>query len=655
MTIADNYEPIKQETNGVTTQFSFDFYALNDAYIKVLLEVDGEQSLIDPTDYEVTFTENGGLVNFYDAPAGNAYIIITRDTPREQETPFATSSGFPAKTVEGRLDKLTAMVQEIQDDVNRSAKVPVGTNISPNLPVPDDGKALVWDGTELSNSDETLQSIADKATGAYSYAQEAKGYRDEAIASADLAEKWAIKTDGPVANDEYSAKYHAQASASSATASAASAEQAAQSAAISNPPPLLWHFWADHLLNDIRYLRADTFSWQDGGVYKAAYDHLLKDVGYVRYMIPDDDLNIKFYRSPSEDTEMYAWTNQFSTLYTESEYPQNGDDFYYHNQVMGTVLSTGIELGPDAVSPTTETVGSYTITYYPCADGHKVVLANQESTVSNIYNESGVAWYYILDLVNHKFKLPRTKYDFVGLRDTVGEYVPETLPNFNLASKETNTVQGGSAPAGSLVYGANNGGGIAAGGSNFGLTAPMGLNVGTLLSKGTTFGADNSAYQDDAPVQQRATQMYLYFYVGNYTQSATEQTAGLNAELFNGKADVDLSNVSAGIDFVVEWQNPTAENNYTWYRLYKSGWVEQGGITNVGNDESSYTMTFTKTMADINYFASYQRYNSGTGTIADGYTGDVTICSYSTTSFSISRGFNGPIRWEVKGMSAQGA
>ena len=30
-------------------------------------------------------------------------------------------------------------------------------------------------------------------------------------------------------------------------------------------------------------------------------------------------------------------------------------------------------------------------------------------------------------------------------------------------------------------------------------------------------------------------------------------------------------------DFVIESQLPTAENNYTWYRKYKSGWVEQGG------------------------------------------------------------------------------
>ena len=32
-------------------------------------------------------------------------------------------------------------------------------------------------------------------------------------------------------------------------------------------------------------------------------------------------------------------------------------------------------------------------------------------------------------------------------------------------------------------------------------------------------------------------------------------------------------------DFVIESQLPTAENNYTWYRKYKSGWVEMGGET----------------------------------------------------------------------------
>ena len=132
-----------------------------------------------------------------------------------------------------------------------------------------------------------------------------------------------------------------------------------------------------------------------------------------------------------------------------------------------------------------------------------------------------------------------------------------------------------------------------------------------------------------------------------------EINVGQISEALNNKADLDLNNTNPFADYVVEYQLPTAANNYRWYRLYKSGWIEQGGITTVNDDNGSYPMTFLKTMADTNYFATFQRYNTNTGTISTGYIGDNTICNYSTTSFTISRGYNSPIRWEVKGMAAQ--
>ena len=48
-------------------------------------------------------------------------------------------------------------------------------------------------------------------------------------------------------------------------------------------------------------------------------------------------------------------------------------------------------------------------------------------------------------------------------------------------------------------------------------------------------------------------------------------------------------------DWVVETQLPTAENNYIWYRKYKSGWVEMGGKSN------TQTITLPVEMADTNY------------------------------------------------------
>lgn len=83
-------------------------------------------------------------------------------------------------------------------------------------------------------------------------------------------------------------------------------------------------------------------------------------------------------------------------------------------------------------------------------------------------------------------------------------------------------------------------------------------------------------------------------------QKTAEQTNANTtniATLGTSKANTSLNNVSAGIDFVVESQLPTAQNNYTWYRKYKSGWVEQGQYVGTSNA----TITFPVPMANTDY------------------------------------------------------
>ena len=61
-----------------------------------------------------------------------------------------------------------------------------------------------------------------------------------------------------------------------------------------------------------------------------------------------------------------------------------------------------------------------------------------------------------------------------------------------------------------------------------------------------------------------------------------------------------LDNRTTGIiDYVIETQTPTAQNNYTWYRKYKSGWVEQGGY--IASGGGGIAVTLPVTMADANY------------------------------------------------------
>lgn len=115
-----------------------------------------------------------------------------------------------------------------------------------------------------------------------------------------------------------------------------------------------------------------------------------------------------------------------------------------------------------------------------------------------------------------------------------------------------------------------------------------------------------------------------------------------------GKADTDLSNVDAGIDFVVETQAPTSQNNYTWYRKYKSGWVEQGGTISTGSS-GNHTVTLLVEMAGTDYRPMAARI-SGAST-----TTNVNIWARtpsSTTSFVVYAAADTSVVWEVKGMAA---
>lgn len=141
----------------------------------------------------------------------------------------------------------------------------------------------------------------------------------------------------------------------------------------------------------------------------------------------------------------------------------------------------------------------------------------------------------------------------------------------------------------------------------------------------------------------------------NYYSKIGIELGGITESL-NDKADRDLRNVDtiSGADTVIEYQIPTAQNNYTWYRLYKSGWVEQGGRAEFSaTSPTVWYVDLPVTMADDNYtvVGINNMTSSGTGSYAVG------LNSRSTTRIE----FRGPNasstpyncwNWEVKGMAA---
>ena len=327
--------------------------------------------------------------------------------------------------------------------------------------------------------------------------------------------------------------------------------------------------WADHICNDVQWLRADTFSWQSGAVYQAAYQHLADDI--------------------------------------------------------------------DGKTLQSETIGSTTIQFYLADDGHKICPASEETNVSAIYNATGVAWYYIIDTANTRFKLPRTQFAFTGIRNGVGGFVEAGLPN--ITGRASSNSQWNSASGVFVGYQDT--------------SHSYRNNNASGYGYGYDFDASRSSsvYGNSDTVQPKATEMYLYFYVGNFTQTALENTAGLNVELFNGKVDLDFGNTTM-IDYVVEKQDPTSSNNYTWYRKYKSGWVEQGQ-SRVAAADQVVQITFPVEMADTYYVWSIGRhiYDVAAQNTNESF---MAVKSRTTTGFSVSDrwGHTYAWCWQVSGMAA---
>lgn len=122
------------------------------------------------------------------------------------------------------------------------------------------------------------------------------------------------------------------------------------------------------------------------------------------------------------------------------------------------------------------------------------------------------------------------------------------------------------------------------------------------------------------------------------------------SESINNKADRDLSNV-VGCDVVVEYKTPT-ELDPTWYRLYKSGWCEQGGLFHSSSTAGGTinTITLMKEMTNSSYTVLL-----GLGDDASSNTNVYTWHTARTpTSVNIMTNLVGTTVgtcWEVKGMA----
>ena len=715
--------------NGSTTTFDFDFYIEDETQLAVYhTNSKGVQTLLKyGTDYSINElqNENGSFINFplassaYSVLSENEVISLCLILPITQENPYSKSSYLNFETLEYSLDYLTRICQIISRQIERCVKTQEGSS---------------------QTAKELVQALNDAQVNAAASASEAATSASEANASADLASTKAetavkqaekiketyIKAMSDISTSKTEAINSIEASLSTAEneilagrnsietdlASAIEAVDTKKTEAVNkikqtgffmendnlyyidskgetkefkteNYLPLLTPLWTDHLLEDISYLKADNFSWQDGTAYNAVYNLLESeyDDPATTTKILFDSPNFSISGNPTItdgvisnfsssnyislpetfDPQNYTWEKfyKFTTgtnvtitqiIDRASSRSQYGMAILITNGALKTFLSStgtswniadNIQLTGSILANTTyylkitfdgakyeysistnntdftvigtftntATISSYDMrigissdnsspflgsidlkecyikinntiwwkpyqfTYKATPKGFKIANETQEQVIQDLYNSTGVAWYYLLDKTNTRFKLPRTKYNFVGLRDNIGDYVPESLPSISV----TTTSSGNN----NVLYH---------------LIEANTLAKGDVGSNKSNVNIGSGTYQNGAPVQQRATQMYLYFYVGDYTQTAIEQTAGLNAELFNNKLDRDHGNDTK------PYLKATYTNGTSGYRIWSDGYCEQWGrITATANGQK--TITFAKTFKDTNYVA----------------------------------------------------
>ena len=566
VTIYSDQSKVRYIANGVTTSFAvpFKFFANADGSSQLsVFTGNSDNPLTENSDYTIVGAgrDEGGEIVFTSAPEKDTEIAVIRNVPTTQEIPFKNEDKFPAVIYERSLDKLTMEVQEVKESLTRAIVLPPTSGQNPLdarnelLDARDEAvnsareaqnssksaeeskkaaadsetavlmaKADIFDnagfqavaadltgdnkiGYVADNLDTVAANVA-KASQAAEAAGEAAALAAEAADNAQqtintatndgLAKIQTTVTSSISAFDQNAAEKQqavdvaadnaalsAQAAAESKAAAGQSATEAANSAAAAEESMRKvntgWNLFdvkrSDRLQNDIRWLRGDTFSWQSGDVYTAAYEELLSE-------------------------------------YTAAMEQGLGES---------------------------DTIGGITIAFYRSPKGYKIAnyTAQREADILNLYNTVGVAWYYIIDTTNRRFKLPRTKFGFTGIRSGGGNFVPETLPNITGAVYNNNQTIALFNQAATKAQGA------------FSLTfSSDSINAGNYSETKSvsqyrldmSAARSSSVYQDGAPVQERATETYLYFWVGEFEHTAIEQTAGLNTELFNDKADLSYVN-----------------------------------------------------------------------------------------------------------------
>jgi len=200
MSVTETYEPVLLETDGIKTDFDFDFSVFEDTDVVVAL-VDPDTLVATAqtlrVDYTVTLNTStvGGTVVFGTAPADGQLVSIRRDIPTTQGTDIPSGGLFRESQIENALDKMVLLIQQLEEQIARALlQNPYQETSSLELPAPEAGTVLGWNDAEDAFENKTLADLA--AVALASQAQAEAGVNNTVYMSA-LRTKQAIDSQVP--------------------------------------------------------------------------------------------------------------------------------------------------------------------------------------------------------------------------------------------------------------------------------------------------------------------------------------------------------------------------------------------------------------------------------------------------------------------------
>lgn len=276
------------------------------------------------------------------------------------------------------------------------------------------------------------------------------------------------------------------------------------------------------------------------------------------------------------------------------------------------------------------------VKYYRNSEERKICLPNQLDNLRKVRELTGQAWYYMLDRSEERFKLPYSDNFIRWSNGDVGNYNEDMSRDFVIHAMAADNIFSGydktfSRTENNLVFPEEN------------IQNKGNFAVGSYIADKdweSLVSRMSNKFNTGDQVAPRTNNFYLYFYLGEVVvNEASVDVNGLTDALAN-KMDTDLGNSILGFDYVIESKLPTDEDP-SWYRLYKSGWIEQGG-------DLTETVNFLKPMQDTNYTILLGQSGSSASSSVDRSTWLVK----STTSFTAN--VITETDWEVKGQVYKG-